>query len=350
MAACTSRTRATSLSAPDAEQVAAGDEGEHRGLRDAPSARRARHVEGVADDRRRRSRAVAQQPEDRRAQGRREVGVDRRDQDVRRHHRGHAGLDRGRERHQLAFGEARRGSTSTAGSARCESWAVSPWPGKCLAQAATPAACRPEHPGRHVVGRRCAGSAPKLRTPMTGLSGLEFTSATGARSRSMPTRGQLGADRAAACRGSASRSSAAPSAAGPRTGLPLERVQAGDVAALLVDRDHGAPVRPRVHRGRQSSASRRARRRCWAEEADPAEPGAEQLRPQSGGASVPTKPGSCTRRRELARASRHPFTAPATRPADHPALDDQEEDDDRHGDERRAGHDAAPVGAAVDAR
>ena len=35
------------------------------------------------------------------------------------------------------------GSASMRGSAWWESTAVSPWPGKCLVQAATPADCRP---------------------------------------------------------------------------------------------------------------------------------------------------------------------------------------------------------------
>ena len=39
--------------------------------------------------------------------------------------------------------ELARGSRSISGTSWCESTLVSPWPGKCLAQAATPAACRP---------------------------------------------------------------------------------------------------------------------------------------------------------------------------------------------------------------
>src|SRR5216684_4289553 len=62
---------------------------------------------------------------------------------------------------------------------------VSPWPGKCLTHAATPASCSP---ATHAADCRATGAAwaPNARTPITGLIGLLFTSATGARSRSMP--------------------------------------------------------------------------------------------------------------------------------------------------------------------
>lgn len=56
---------------------------------------------------------------------------------------------------------------------------VSPWPGKCLAVAATPV---PRYPFTCAATSRATarGSAPKDRTPMTGLAGSTFTSATGA--------------------------------------------------------------------------------------------------------------------------------------------------------------------------
>ncbi len=70
-------------------------------------------------------------------------------------------------------------STSMTGIPWCESTAVSPWPGKCLEQAATPADCRPSTQAA-VCRAHSSGSAPKERTPMTGLRGLELTSAVGA--------------------------------------------------------------------------------------------------------------------------------------------------------------------------
>ncbi len=66
--------------------------------------------------------------------------------------------------------------TATTGRLWWESSEVSPWPGKCLAQAATPADCNPLI---QAAVRRATrpGSAPKERSPITGLSGLELTSA-----------------------------------------------------------------------------------------------------------------------------------------------------------------------------
>ena len=62
---------------------------------------------------------------------------------------------------------------STAGSSRCESTSVSPWPGKCLAQAATPPSCsprqghaepaRPARDRRRTSDRRSRGSAGSCR-------------------------------------------------------------------------------------------------------------------------------------------------------------------------------------------
>ena len=111
-------------------------------------------------------------------------------------------------------------STSTTGSARWLSVAVSPCPGKCFTHAPTPARCTPRVQAA-TWAATSRGSAPKLRVPITGLSGSEFTSATGARSSvipsdasSAPTRAPVSSVRA--------RSSAAPSAAAPSTGLGEE--------------------------------------------------------------------------------------------------------------------------------
>ena len=75
---------------------------------------------------------------------------------------------------------------STRGNPRCESTEVSPCPGKCLPQAITPPSSVPRmKPSARPAA--FSGSSPKLRTPMTGFAGLEFTSSTGARLKSMPT-------------------------------------------------------------------------------------------------------------------------------------------------------------------
>src|SRR5438093_742395 len=74
----------------------------------------------------------------------------------------------------------------TRGRTKCESPALAPCPGKCFPQASTPA--RPS-PRASATPRRAtrAGSVPKARSPITRLRGLDQTSSTGAKSRSMPT-------------------------------------------------------------------------------------------------------------------------------------------------------------------
>ena len=149
-------SRATSgpvLHGTDAEQVGAGDEREHGGLRDAATGRGAGHVEGVADDHAVVAEPVAQQPEHRGAQGRRAA----------------PGRGPGTTMWEViteampASTAAANGTSSRAarvvevdvddvGSSRWLSCAVSPWPGKCLAQAATPASCEPGDPGGDVRG------------------------------------------------------------------------------------------------------------------------------------------------------------------------------------------------------
>ena len=73
----------------------------------------------------------------------------------------------------------RSGGCSTSGSSRCESTDVSPCPGKCLPQAATPSSCSPSMmaaPSRATVGR----SSDSARSPMIGFFGLVWMSSTGA--------------------------------------------------------------------------------------------------------------------------------------------------------------------------
>jgi len=84
---------------------------------------------------------------------------------------------------------ARNGTSSTCshrarspfriGNERCESTCVSPCPGKCLAVAST---CSDWTPLINATTNllTSAGSSPKLRVLMTGLSGSTLTSATGA--------------------------------------------------------------------------------------------------------------------------------------------------------------------------
>ena len=74
---------------------------------------------------------------------RRRLGVDRRIDDVRRHEHRHARLGGARRTAASSTVAQPRSSASTRGSSRCESVAVSPWPGKCLPQPRTPADSSP---------------------------------------------------------------------------------------------------------------------------------------------------------------------------------------------------------------
>ena len=136
---------------------------------------------------------------------------------------------------------ARNGSSasgrnvSTVGSSRCESSSVSPCPGKCLAQAATPPA---SSPATNAATWRATSSAsePNERTPMIGLSAVVFTSATGAKSRLMPAPARSACHRA----GHGPRQlDVVDDAERPVSGIraAFSSLEARHVAALLVDGD-----------------------------------------------------------------------------------------------------------------
>ena len=91
----------------------------------------------------------------------------------------------------------------TTSSETCESCAVSPCPGKCLALAATPVDCRPATQARPCRATISA-SLPKLRTPITGLSERELTSTQGAKLTVQPAHAATSRSRPrsrACCRG-----------------------------------------------------------------------------------------------------------------------------------------------------
>ena len=100
----------------------------------------------------------------------------------------------------------------------CVSVAVRPWPGKCLAHAATPAPCRPATAAAVCRDTRSV-SAPNERVPTAGLSAEPSTSAHGARSKLIPSTARSApmAWYTALVRAV---SSTAPSAALPGYGLP----------------------------------------------------------------------------------------------------------------------------------
>ena len=193
---------------------------------------------------------------------------------------------------------------SEDGSSRCESATVSPWPGKCLAQAATPTLCRPSTKAATWRATTC-GSEPNERTPTIALAGSTSTSATGARSRSIPTAASS-PPIAAPTRRVRAGSSTAPSAKFPGNELPLAGLEPRHVAALLVGRDDQLrPLGPQ--RGRQLGHLLRVRDVLPVED-DAAEPvGQQALQPVGDGLAVEP-------REEAGRRVAQPRTAPAVRP------------------------------------
>ena len=197
-------------------------------------------------------------------------------------------------------------SPSTTGRSRWESTDVSPWPGKCLAQAATPCRCVPST--KAATWRATSpGSEPKLRTPITGLCASTFTSATGARFTFTPTPARRAAIAEATSR-VRSTSSTTPSARFPGYELPPGRLEPGHVTAFLVEREKDLARAPEAarQRGELLRAPDVVR-----EERDSAEPAVE--------------PAQDPVRRLVAREAReqagrgepldaHDFTAPAVSP------------------------------------
>jgi hypothetical protein len=138
-------------------------------------------------------------------------------------------------------------SPDTTASSRCESSTVDPCPGKCLAQAATPADCRPRTAAAPCRATS-AGETPNDRVPITGLDGADSTSRHGARSRLIPSAARCVP--IAACTASVSpASSTAPSAALPGYGLPdsyQTRVTSPPSSSMATSRSSAADRRDEV--------------------------------------------------------------------------------------------------------
>ena len=249
-----------------------------------------------------------------------EAGYD----DVRGHHRGDPGPDGRRERHQLAASAAstaaRRRSAARGGCpARCRRARGSAW-----RRPRRPAAWSPSTHAATCAATR-SGSVPKLRVPITGLSGLVFTSATGPRSRSMPTAASSAPIAWPVAR-VRSRSSAAPSAAGPSTGLPVSacsRVTSPPSSSTATTAS-GAAARIEA----VSAATASGRRRCCCRTGRPRPSPRRTARAQPSGSVGPGKAGQqhAAARGDRGRSSLH---RPGREAGDHPALHDQEEDDHR---------------------
>ena len=207
---------------------------------------------------------------------------------------------------------ARNGSSSgasTTGSSWCESCRVSPWPGKCLAQAATPARCVPRT-NAATWRATSSGTEPKARIPITGLSGFVFTSATGARFRFTPDGGELGRDRGGDRLGQLHVVDDA-EAERARERAPVLDLEPRHVAALLVERDQ-QPRRVLPQRRRQRGQLLPVVD-VRGEEADAAEP-VREPRPQPVRALRPGEARDEADGREPGVRGDHPRTAPAVRP------------------------------------
>ena len=204
---------------------------------------------------------------------------------------------------------ARGSSESTSGSARCESTDVSPWPGKCFAQAATPARWRPRTKAA-TCRETSSASEPNERMPMTGFCGFVLTSATGAKSRLTPASASS-APSDAATLSLSSTSSTTPSAAFPGYELPVaasSRVTSPPSSSIATTRSSRSE--------RSSAVSARSCSRALdvpGVEHDAAEPVREApSHPVGHGRAL--EAGKDAARRESLEVGHQALTAPAVRP------------------------------------
>ena len=271
-------------------------------------------------------------------------------QDVRAHHgtacpprwpRGTAPV-RGRP------GSAR--STSMRGIAWCESTAVSPWPGKCLVQAATPADCSPstyaavcratscgvgaEGPyaddgvvgvGVDVGGRRPVEVDAAGGQPAAELAGDRRGSVRCRRPR--PARG---------CRGrtspyATSRRVTSPPSSSMATSTSSRSARSWAVSAASCSGDWRRCGRT----GRRRRGLRRAVRSSQSGAVVPVKPGCRTARASRVRVSVPECDGGHRGALSLHRAG--------GQSADGLALQEDEEDEDRDGEEGGRGHGGTPV-------
>ena len=266
---------------------------------------------------------VAQQGEHRRAQRRRAGRVERGDHDVRGHHRRRPGLDRGRERHQLPRRPASAGRRRAPAGARWLSSAVSPWPGKCLAHAATPADCSPSDPRGDVrgdprrVGAEAAGAdhrVVRVGVHVGDRAEVEVDAERGELERRSRGRSPGSARGRRRHRAPAARGTGLPSATCSRVTSPPSSSTAitapGEAA-----RTGGGVRRDRVRPVGGVAAEQAAARRV-----PPRAARARRATPSSRGTTA-AAPGG---RGRPASSSLH---RPGGESGDHPALDDQEEDD-----------------------
>ena len=169
-------------------------------------------------------------------------------------------------------------STFSTGSARWLSSAVSPWPGKCLAHAATPADCSPRVHAATWAATAVGADGPEASGADHRVVGVGVDVRDRAEVEGDADRGELEADRPPDRPGQREVVGRAEGQR-PEHRAAVGHVQPGDVAALLVDRDHGAG-RDGAHARRCTPRPRPGRRRCWSRtgRARPAPPRAARAR------------------------------------------------------------------------
>ena len=197
-------------------------------------------------------------------------------------------------------------SPEATGSARCESTAVSPWPGKCLAQATTPCACVPRT-------NAATWRATQLRIGAEGADadhgvvGVRVHVGDRREVQADAAVGQIGGD--PACDGFGQLDvvdDAEGKVAGVRAAvLPLEP---GDVAALLVDREQQARQRSRQRAQLVAVAD------VVREEGQPAEAALGEAQNPVRRLVTRKARQQAGRREPVECGVGHPFTAPAVSP------------------------------------
>src|SRR6185437_13792740 len=227
---------------------------------------------------------------------------------------------------------------------------VLPCPGKCLAQAATPAAWRPATAAAACLATS-AVSAPNDLVPITGLSAAVFTSTDGARLRLTPSSARS-APRAWWIASVSATSSTAPRAALPGYGDPVW-------CAILVTSPPSSSIAIRGSPAASRSSAISPASCAWlamfgpkkvtpaspSPSADSTQAGVDD--PGDGGISSASasraRPGSAVTGEVFIELSLH---SAGHQTADQPAPHQQEEQHHRDRVERGRGHDRPPLGAA----
>ena len=186
---------------------------------------------------------------------------------------------------------SRSRSCSTRGRSRWLSTLVSPWPGKCLAQAATPSLWRPRDEG-HRVPRDLAGIAREAAIPDHRIRRVGVDVDDRSEVEIDAQVGELASERAAQGLGCRPASRARPGGASAAT---RSRARAAAGRARPPDRWPRRAARPPA-RGRAARpparAAARARRRCGRRARRPRRARRRSARRDPSGSSLPANPAN----------------------------------------------------------